>query len=516
MLLIIGAIIGVWVSRVNFIGRRIIFSHTDKLWRTVRLVRDNYVDTVNTDSIEGETVNHFLQSLDPHSLYLPPQRASSLNETLDGGFDGIGIAYLVLQDTLYISQVMHNGPAAKAGLQPGDKVLTVNHKPFAGTHLDDNHIDILFKGQKNSVLQLGVLHGNPAQIKQLSITRGRVPLSSIDAAYMAAPQTGYVKVGRFAATTDRDFKQAVQKLKTQGMQKLVLDLRGNGGGYLNAATAMADEFLPGGKLIMFTQGAHEPRTDYFSTDSGVFEKGKLAVMINEYSASASEILAGAMQDLDRATIVGRRSFGKGLVQEQFPFTDGSAINLTVARYYTPSGRCIQKSYKNGAAEYRNELAARTQKGELLSAKNNMADSSFKQPSNYRTAKGRKVYAGGGIMPDVFVPADINANTRLLYYLDDQRLYEAYVLQHLQNTLSRYHSYETFSKNYHVSDAEFNNFIIYASQSIKEMDSDELRRSAAGIRLNLKAAAARFKWGDEAYYRTLNHNDPTLRKAIEAL
>jgi carboxyl-terminal processing protease len=350
----------------------------------------------------------------------------------------------------------------------------------------------------------------------VKIKRAHINLSSIDAAYMAAPQTGYIKISKFASTTDRDFQTALKKLKAQGMQKLTLDLRGNGGGYLSAATAMADEFLPAGKLIMFTKGMHEPRTDYFATDSGLFEKGRLAIMIDEYSASASEILSGAMQDLDRATIVGRRSFGKGLVQEQFTFNDGSAINLTVARYYTPSGRSIQKSYKTGIENYHNELANRMQKGELFSAKNNMDDSIFRKPSHYHTTSGRKVYSGGGIMPDVFVPADTIANTRLVYDLNSNQLYMAYVLQKMQAVLSKYPTYNSFNKAYTVTDDELSSFIIYATQTLKQLDSQEIGRSKNLMRLYIKATAARFKWGDEVYYKILNQNDETLRAAIRCV
>jgi carboxyl-terminal processing protease len=517
LLLTIGAVMGIWAYQGGIDGHRLTFSsRDDKLSRVARLVRDKYVDSVNADSLEGETVNQFLQKLDPHSIYLPPQKATSMNETLDGGFEGIGIAYLLIKDTLYISDVVPGGPAAKAGLYAGDRVITLNNKPFAGTKLNADRVNNSFRGDKNTALQLGVLHGSSSAIKKLSITRERVALSSLDAAYMVDALTGYIKLSKFAVTTDHDFKQALKSLKAKGMQKLVLDLRGNGGGYLSAATAMADEFLPSGKLIMYTQGTHEPRTDYFATDSGAYEKGKLAILINEYSASASEILAGAMQDLDRATIVGRRSFGKGLVQEQFAFKDGSAVNLTVARYYTPSGRSIQKSYKNGTDDYHNELTTRMQKGELFSAKSNMDDTIFKKPSKYHTAKGRKVFSGGGIMPDVFVPADTTGNTRLLYDLNNRQLFTAYALQKMQATLAKYPTYDAFNKDYQVSTTELTSFIIYATQTLKELDSGEIARSTPDIKRYLKANAARFKWGDEAYYRIINQDDETLRKAIAVL
>jgi len=309
---------------------------------------------------------------------------------------------------------------------------------------------------------------------------------------------------------------ALANLKKQGMQKLVLDIRGNGGGYLNTATALADEFLTKNKLIVYTKGIHEPRTDYLATDSGNFQQGKLAVLIDEYSASASEILSGALQDLDRAVIVGRRSFGKGLVQEQFPFNDGSAINLTVARYYTPSGRSIQKSYKNGIESYRNELAVRVQKGELISEQSNLNDSLFSKPSPYHTAAGKKVFSGGGIMPDIFVPADTTQSTLIVRQLIDQQLFSAYIVDRLQPSLKQYTSEDTFLKQYAVSDQQLVDFIGYASQSIKEMDSHDLLISKTYIKTLLKSFAARFNWGDDGYYRALNADDIALKKGIEAV
>ncbi|EHQ26969.1 carboxyl-terminal protease [Mucilaginibacter paludis DSM 18603] len=507
---------GIYVNNTMLGGRRFIFNNNDKLTQVVRLVHDNYVDSVNIDSLEGQTVNQFLQNLDPHSLYLPAQRAQSVNEKLQGGFNGIGIEYLLLHDTLFITQVYAGGPAAKAGLTGGDRVIRLNGKKFSGTHLTPDVVSQAFKGTKNTGLSLGVVRPNTEKLIPVTVVRGHVNLSSLDAAYMINTETGYIKISKFASTTDRDFQAEVKKLKAQGMKKLALDLRNNGGGYLSAATAMADEFLPAGQLIVFTKGLHEPRTDYFSTDSGSFEKGKLAIMIDEYSASASEILAGAMQDLDRATIVGRRSFGKGLVQEQFPFNDGSAVNLTVARYYTPSGRSIQKSYKAGVEDYHNELSNRMQKGELFSAKNNMDDSIFKKPSKYHTLNGRKVYSGGGIMPDVFVPADTVGLTRLLYDLNDRQIFMAYVLQKMQPLLSKYATYESFNKAYNVNDRELTDFIVYATQTLKQLDSQEIRRSKNNIKLYIKATAAHFKWGDNAYFKTINQDDETLKKAVAAV
>jgi len=515
ILILIGIAIGLFVSDNNFPNHNLGFSFTkrDKVSKVLQLVRDTYVDSVNVDSIEGVAVNNMLQNLDPHSLYMPPQQTQSVNERLEGGYNGIGIEYMLLRDTLVITQVTRGGPADKAGLVAGDRVVDVEHQKFSGTHLNADIINKAFRGSKGSKLLLSVLTPDKKSLKNFSINRDHVDISSLDAAYIAAPQTGYIKISKFASTTDANFRVALAKLKAEGMQKLVLDLRENGGGYLNTATALADEFLTRGKLIVYTKGVHEPRTDYLATDSGNFQQGKLAVLIDENSASASEILAGALQDLDRAVIVGRRSYGKGLVQEQFAFGDGSAINLTVARYYTPSGRSIQKSYKNGIDSYRNELGDRVRKGELISEQNTLNDSVFKTPSKYHTSTGRRVFSGGGIMPDIFVPEDTTQYTYTIDQLSNRQLFTAYVIDRLQPALNKYASEDAFLSQYKVTDDELGDFITYASQTIKEMDSRDILISKPYMKVLLKSFAARFKWGDDAYYKCLNADDPFLKKGI---
>ncbi|HEY9001969.1 MAG TPA: S41 family peptidase [Mucilaginibacter sp.] len=514
ILLLLGIAIGLYLAESP--RRGFTFPGTSKISRVLQLVHHNYVDSVNVDSIEGVAVNNLLQNLDPHSLYLPPQQAESINEKLDGGFNGIGIEYQILRDTLIITQVYGDGPAEKAGITDGDRVIEVNNKKFSGTNLTPSIVNKAFKGDKDSQISLSVLTPGNNSIKVYHLKRGHVDLSSLDASYMVTPSTGYIKISKFAATTDPDFRDALKKLKAKGMQKLVIDLRGNGGGYLSAATELASEFLEKGKLIVYTKGVHEPRAEYLATDSGLFKTGKLAVLIDEYSASASEILAGALQDFDRATIVGRRSFGKGLVQQQFTFNDGSAVNLTVARYYTPSGRSIQKSYKDGAENYRNEVNERVQKGELFSEENYLKDSAFKKAAVYHTSSGRKVFSGGGIMPDVFVPADTTGNTMLIQELGNQQLFNAFVIDKMQGILNSYKNDDSFLSNYTVSDNQFDDFILYASKTLKEMDSKEIKTSKADIKLYLKAFAARFKWGDGAYYQALNKDDETLKKAIATI
>ncbi|OJW12576.1 S41 family peptidase [Mucilaginibacter sp. 44-25] len=513
LLLLIGAFIGVVLTNGNLGGRSIGLSGGDKISKVLDLVHNQYVDSVNIDSMEGVTINDLLQNLDPHSLYLPAQQARNITEKLEGGFNGIGLEYQLLRDTLVVTQVNAGGPSAKAGVLVGDKVVKVDNAPFAGTKLTASRVSKLFRGDKDTFITLNIIRSGNSQPQNVKVKRGRVTVSSIDAAY-AENGTGYIKISKFGSSTDADFRKALADLKVEGMEKLVLDLRGNGGGYLNTATALADEFLTKGKLIVYTKGVHEPRTDYFATDSGSYQQGKLTVIIDEYSASASEILAGAMQDLDRGTIVGRRSFGKGLVQQQFPFGDGTAINLTVARYYTPSGRSIQKSYKNGAASYRDELANRIRKGELLNAGSNLTDSAFAGASTFHTAKGRKVFSRGGIMPDVFVPADTSQATQLITDLTDNMLFSAYALDKLQPVLARYPTADAFIKQYNIDEATLKDFVLYAYKTIKRIDAHELQESKPAIKNILKASAARLKWGNNAYFRVLNNADETFKTAAK--
>jgi carboxyl-terminal processing protease len=518
ILILIGVAIGLLVGDNTFSSKYFgeSVAQSDKLAKVLQLVRQNYVDSVNVDSVEGVTANNLLQNLDPHSAYLPPKQAQAIHDKLEGGFSGFGVEYQLLRDTLFITQVYHGGPAEKAGLVSGDAIINIDNQKFSGTNLTTDKVDNVFTDEKQKQLVFDVLTPNDEQKKTFTIKRGYVDQSSIDAYYMATPTIGYVKISKFASTTDKDFRHALLDLKQKGMKKLILDIRGNGGGYLNTATALADEFLTKGQLIVFTKGSHEQRTDYFATDSGVFQQGKMAVLIDEYSASASEILAGALQDLDRATIIGRRSFGKGLVQEQFPFDDGSAVNLTVARYYTPSGRSIQKSYAGGVDNYHAELSNRMKKGELFTAQSNMNDSLFKQQSPFHTLSGKTVYSHGGIMPDIFVPADTAEDTQLIQELDDNQLFTAYVLDRMQPTLSKYASEADFVNHFSVSGPMFDDFIIYASGTIKEMDSSDIIISKQTIRLLLKAYAARFKWGDEAYFESVNNEDTGFKKAVKSL
>lgn len=487
-------------------------SAKNRLDEILTLVQKRYVDSLNLDTIQDKAIGEVLARLDPHSTFLPYSKAQRLNESLEGNFEGIGIEYHPLGDSvMVVTRIFPNGPAAQAGMQQGDRVLSIQGKRLVKADLDREKITGLLKGKKGTHVSVQVYRPAIHQTKNLSITRGRIESSSIDAAYMLNARQGYVKIDRFASSTDTDFRKAVFALKKAGMKSLVLDLRGNGGGYLSAATALADEFLPAKKLIVFTKGAHEPRMDYLATDSGCFEQGNLVVLVDEYSASASEVLAGALQDLDRATIIGRRSFGKGLVQEQFVFDDGSALNLTIARYYTPSGRSIQKSYAKGLADYQNELAKRGEAGELFAENKEPVPAAS---AMFHTYKGRKVYGGGGITPDVFVAEDTSGRTPLFNELNEQNLLMDFVIGDLTGKTGPYKTLADYVKNYRLSDADFDRFIHQSGRKLKTMPSAEIRRSDALIRKTLKAVLARYRWGDEGLYRVLNEGDAVMAKAVD--
>ncbi|MCJ8211938.1 S41 family peptidase [Mucilaginibacter sp. RS28] len=513
ILILAGVTIGLLLNNQGFVARQV--SGNRKVDSALMIIKQRYVDTVNIDTIETNAINGMLQQLDPHSVFLAKQQARSVNERLEGSFNGLGLEYILLRDTMVVTMVYPNSPAAKAGMTNGDHILSINKRQVAGTGITTDTVSKLLEGPFGTRITIAVKHLQNGGQATYNLTRGPVPLTSLDAAYQLDAQTGYVKFSKFASTTDTDFRKAFSTFKKAGVNKLVIDLRGNRGGYLNAATALSNEFLPKGKLIVYTKGAHEPRQDYTASGDGVFEQGKLAVLIDEYSASASEIFAGAMQDLDRGVIIGRRSFGKGLVQQQFPFEDGSAINLTVARYYTPSGRSIQKSYQKGVDEYRDEINQREQKGELTSAAKNYNDPSLKK-SNYHTEAGKKVYAGGGIMPDVFVPEDTTFNSQLIGQLKAQRVFSAYTIDRLLPIINQYQSLDEFVQDYTVSDRQLHDFMVYATSFVKNMDTAQANRSANNIRLYLKAYAARFKWGDAAYFRSLYYRDQCIAEAVRVL
>jgi len=487
---------------------------SSKVEKVIRIINENYVDSVKLDTVEDMAIQEILKHLDPHSAYLDPEDAQLLSDDLEGNFNGIGIEYYILNDTLLITSVKHGGPAFKAGIKHGDKILAINKKPVAGIRVTPGHIVDQIRGKRGSAVELLVKRDTIR--KSFSMLRDRIIVSSIDAAYMLTGQSAYIKISKFGARTDEDFHASLLKLKKQGMKNLVLDLRDNGGGYLNSATALADEFLADQELIVYTQGLHEPRTDYFASAKGDFENGKLVVLIDENTASASEIIAGAVQDLERGTIIGRRSFGKGLVQEQFDFGDGSALNLTIARYYTASGRSIQKSYKKGNDAYYSEVKDRYRNGELSSDGKNLGDSLYNKSQTYTTKSGKVLYSGGGIMPDIYIPVDTTGYTDLYYELSAKGVLNDVLYNHLLKQNQIYQSTDELVKNFRISDQDIKKLIQLAAKRNVKASEAQIASSRKEIETQLRALLARYHFGDEGFYKILNSGDQAISRSLEVL
>lgn len=490
-------------------------NNADKVDEIINLINRNYVDDVDAGKLSHLEIDSLLHRLDPHSVYLPPVKASEQSDMLEGNFEGIGIEYYILKDTLLVTNVIKDGPAAQSGLKLGDKILKIDSVFVSGKNLARDQMIGRIKGKKGTAVQLLILRAGSTTPTLLSIKRGRVNVSSIDAAYMLNADAGYIRISEFGANTDKDFVSAVKTLKASGMKKLILDLRDNGGGYLTAATGLANQLLPENKLIVYTEGKHEPRTDYIATGGGEFEDGKLAVLINENSASASEILAGAVQDLDRGVIIGRRSFGKGLVQEQFPFGDGSALNLTIARYYTPLGRSIQKSYKKGYTAYQNEIEDRFNDGELTTEKPVAQKDTVKKNLTYITGSGKKVFAGGGIQPDVYVKMDTVGMNKFYSSLLTKKVMFDYVFDVLANRYTAAyleHNIATFT----ISENDYKDFVKYIQAKNIVIDQKQLAAAKPVVYNDLKALLCKYHLGETGYYRALNLNDNMVKQAIQSL
>ncbi|MBC7745641.1 MAG: S41 family peptidase [Flavobacterium sp.] len=484
-----------------------------KIEKIIRTIEENYVDSIKIDTIQDNAIEDIVSQLDPHTSYLPPVEAKLLFEDLEGNFNGIGIEYFILSDTILVTSVTAGGPASKSGLLRGDQILKIDNQTAAGKEIGSTKIIEKIRGKNGTTVQLAIKRGN--QLKTLDIVRDKIVISSIDVSYMLNKETGYIKISRFGDQTDEDFIRTIQKLQNEGLKSLLLDLRQNGGGYLNSATRLADQFLGNKKLIVYTEGVHEPRTDYYATAEGEFQNGKLIVLIDENSASASEIVAGAIQDLDRGTIIGRRSFGKGLVQEQFNFGDGSALNLTVARYYTPSGRSIQKSYKSGNESYNQELASRIKNGDKASE-----DQDNRAPlatlKTYTTQSGKVVYGGGGITPDIYVSVDTSGYTPYYYELSAKGVLNNFVFKYLALNKNPYGSVSDLISNFKLADTDFSQLDEMAKEQKIEPNERQAALSKTLIETDVKALMARYYFGDEGFYRTLNASDQVIARSMEVL
>jgi carboxyl-terminal processing protease len=489
-------------------------NRSGKVEQVIKIINDNYVDSVKIDTVENMAIQEILKHLDPHSAYLAPAEARQLTEDLDGNFDGIGIEYFILNDTLLVTSVNPGGPAHKAGLKHGDKILAINRQPVSGARISTKKIVNQMRGKKGTAVE--ILVKRDTLKKNFNVLRDRIVVSSIDAAYLLTDQIGYIKISKFGAQTDEDFVDKLQKLQRLGMKSLVLDLRDNGGGYLSAATGLADEFLKDSDLIVYTQGLHEPRTDYFASSKGTFEEGKLVILINENTASASEIVAGAVQDLERGTIIGRRSFGKGLVQEQFDFGDGSALNLTIARYYTASGRSIQKSYKKGNDAYYSEVSERYKNGELGSDGKNLADTLYDKKKTFTTKSGKVLYGGGGIMPDIYVPVDTSGYNGTYYTLLSKGIMNEMVYNYLIKNDQKFANTEELVKTFKLTEADIKKLIQLAAVKDVRLSEKQVETSRKEIEAQIRALFARYYFGDEGYYKALNFGDQAIARSLEVL
>jgi carboxyl-terminal processing protease len=517
LLFAIVLIAGMWIGsglRQNIPVSRGIFQTGKRsaLQEVVDLVNMKYVDKINTDTLTDEAIQAMLSHLDPHSLFIPASHLTQVNEELQGNFEGIGVEFFIIDDTVNITNVLSDGPSDKAGLQVGDKFLQVNDSTVAGKGITSDRIRKLLRGEGGSKVIVKLLR-NSQQINA-TITRGTIPLYSVDASYMMDATTGYIHVNKFSGTTYEEFMQAMEKLQKQGMKQLIFDLRDNGGGIMGEAVDIVDEFLSGDKLIVYTQGDKQDKMEYFCKRPGLFEEGKLVLLVDENSASASEVVAGALQDWDRATIVGRRTFGKGLVQEQYELSNGAALRLTVARYYTPIGRNIQKPYDHGRDAYNTELADRFTKGELV---NGDTVTHHAGPA-FKTKKGRTVYGGGGITPDVFVPFDTATFTSNVYALFDNQLFSKFIYTYYRRNVSLFKKFKTpadFASNYSQTGEAWNSLLQYAAKDSVQL-GQVTERDKAAIEERIKTWLARQIWRMEGYYEVVNITDPVVRKGVEAL
>lgn len=514
--LIAGIAIGTFYAN-HFSGNKlgIINTSSNKLNALLRIIDDQYVDTVNISDLVEEAMPQILSELDPHSSYIPAKDLEAVTADLKGSFSGIGIQFTIQNDTIHVNSVIQGGPSEKVGLMAGDRIVEVDDSAFVGKIVTNEEAMKRLKGEKGSKVKLGVYRPGEKELLHFTVVRGNIPVKSIDAAYMINDKVGYVKVNKFGETTYPELLIALAKLAQKNCEGLIIDLRGNTGGYMAAAIQMVNEFLPNNRLIVYTQGRKSPREDYNSNGTGSNQKMPLVVLVDEGSASASEIFAGAIQDNDRGTIIGRRSFGKGLVQQPIEFSDGSAIRLTIARYYTPSGRCIQKPYEKGKeSEYELDLLTRYEHGEFFSA------DSIKQNETevYHTRLGRPVYGGGGIMPDIFVPQDTTGMTSYFRMAANRGLIIRYTFEYTDQNRSTLQKYDTPEKmeEYLKKQNLLNTFAAWAEKKGLKRRNNLMAKSRQLFEISLYGNIIYNMLGMEAYVEFLNETDKTVLKAVEIL
>jgi carboxyl-terminal processing protease len=512
LVLCLGLAVGVFVGASLNTGKRSTDVNKDvqKFREVLTQIKEEYVDTVNTSNLVDDAIQHMLNKLDPHSAYIPVTDRIAANEDLQGNFDGIGIEFNIFNDTIVVVSPLSGGPSEALGIQSGDKIVKVDGKVMAGIGVSTPDVMKALKGPRGSEVKVTILR----RTKEIdyTIVRDKIPQYSVDVAYMVDKETGYIKVNRFSAKTFDEFHGALLKLKESGMKKLVLDLQGNPGGYMNMAIDMADEFLPAGKKIVSQSGKEvKYNAEASATAKGDFESGDLIVLVNEGSASASEILSGALQDNDRALIVGRRSFGKGLVQSPFDLSDGSELRLTISRYYTPSGRSIQKPYED-ENEYSRDIISRYNHGEFFHSDSIHFNDSLK----YLTLNGRSVYGGGGIMPDYFVPLDTTLNSHYLNELYTSTAIQEYTFNYAEvhkDELNK-NGFETYFKKFAVTDAMLNDLVHVGERNKVKADYKELKERKKLFQVHVKAQIARKMWGNPGYYPIMNETNEIFQQALK--
>jgi len=483
-----------------------------KIREVLTYIENKYVDEVKTDKLVDESIQHLLGKLDPHSVYIPASDRIQANEELRGNFDGIGVEFNIFQDTIVVISPLSGGPSEALGILSGDKIVKVDDKDVAGIGITSADVMKLLKGPSGTEVKVTIVRNGTKEPLEFNIIRDKIPQKSLEVAYMVDHEVGYIKISRFAATTYDEFSEALETLKSKGMKKLVLDLQSNGGGYMNVAIQMADDFLKEGKKIVYTNGKDTSlNTDASSTSQGNFESGDVILLVNEWSASASEIVAGALQDNDRALIVGRRTYGKGLVQSPFDLSDGSELRLTISRYYTPSGRSIQKPYDDDE-EYSLDILSRYKKGEFFHADSIKLNDSVK----YVTQNGRTVYGGGGIMPDYFIPLDTTVNSHYLNELYSSLSMYEYAFTYAERNKKELEKkgFDIFYASFVVNDQMLNDLVKIGQRKKVKPDYEDLKKQKKLFQIHVKAQIARKIWGNEGLYPIMNETNEIFQQALK--
>jgi len=494
-----------------------VHQNQSKFGRLLRLIDGCYVDSANVDDLTEKAIVHMLGELDPHSVYISKDEVEKMNEPLQGNFEGIGISFNIFKDTLLVTTIIPGGPSEKVGIRAGDRITKVDNENIAGTGIQNSDVLNLLRGEKGTTVEVQILRRSTDGMLDFTIVRDKIPRYSLDASYMLDDETGFIKLNKFSATTTNEFTEAINELKSQNMRNLILDLRGNGGGYLKTAIDISDQFLDNNKLIVDTDGHNDPKREYKATSGGIFKEGNLVILVDESSASASEIVSGAVQDWDRGLIIGRRAFGQGLVQKPYFLTDGSMVRLTTAHYYTPSGRGIQKPYTGGVEEYKRDYMDRFNSGQLFSADSII----FPDSLQYNTlVNGRKVYGGGGIMPDIFIPMDTSSYNQYYNRLRRNNIVYNFVLDYVddnrQYLKKEFPNFNTFNNNFEVTTQMIEEIVSQGETEGIARDEESLTFNMNTMKKEIKALTARDLFSQNEFYRIIFEDDDAVLKALEVI